>query len=245
MSTTPSRGRQSSAETRERLIGAAGRVLREHGYAGVSARTIAADAGVNSALVFYHFGGVDALLLAALDHSSQERMSLHRATAAQAETLEELVTAATRIYRDDLEHGHLALFAELVAAGVAKPELRTEISRRAEPWIAFIEEEWERVVGGSPLGRMLPAREVAHAAVTFYLGVNLFSVLDPGHDRTEAVFDLAARIAPRASLLTLRLPRRGGRRGTPGGAAEEEGTEPSGEHEEPAGTGEEGADEAR
>ena len=65
------------------------------------------------------------------------------------------------------------------------------------------------MVGGSPLGKLLPAREVAYAAITYYLGVNLFSVLDEDHSRTEAVFDLAGSLAPRAKLLTLRLPRRG------------------------------------
>ncbi|KIH98898.1 TetR family transcriptional regulator [Streptomonospora alba] len=200
--------RRSSEETRERLVAAAGRVLRDEGYAGASARTIAGAAGVNSALVFYHFGGVDQLLFAALDRSSADRMAMYRPLAARATTLEELVEAAIEIYRTDLRHGYMAEFSELAAAAVTKPELRAEINTRADPWIAFVEEHWERVVGGSPLGRLLPAREVAHGAITYYLGVNLFSVLDEDSSRTEAVFGLAGRLAPRARLLTMRLPRR-------------------------------------
>lgn len=198
---------RSSEETRRRLLDAADQVLREHGYAGTSARVVASAADVNSALVFYHFGGVDQLLLAALDRSSEARMAQHRATAGEARTVEELVEAGVRIYRDDLEQGHLAVFSELVAAAVTKPALRAEVSARAEPWLAFVEESWGRVAGGTPLGRLLPAREVANAALTFYLGVNLFSVLDPDQSRTDDVFDLARRLAPRAALLTLRLPR--------------------------------------
>ncbi|MFE1081959.1 TetR/AcrR family transcriptional regulator [Nocardiopsis alba] len=204
-------GRKNSEETRERLLTAAGEVLREEGYAGASARAIATRAEANSALVFYHFGGVDHLLLAALDRSSAERMTMYREEASRARTLEELVEVATRIYRTDLERGYITEFSELVAAAVTKPELREEIRRRSEPWIDFIADEWERVVGGSPLGGLLPAREVAYGALTFYLGVNLFSVLDEDASRTEAVFDLAGRLAPRARLLTMRLPRRGGR----------------------------------
>ncbi|WP_017603938.1 TetR/AcrR family transcriptional regulator [Nocardiopsis alkaliphila] len=201
-------GRKNSEETKERLLTAAGEVLREEGYAGASARAIATRAEANSALVFYHFGGVDQLLLATLDRSSAERMSMYEELAAPARTLEELVEVATRIYRTDLERGYITEFSELVAAAVTKPELREEIRRRSEPWIDFIAGQWERVVGGSALGRLLPAREVAYAAITYYLGVNLFSVLDEDDSRTEAVFDLAARLAPRARLLTLRLPRR-------------------------------------
>lgn len=202
-------GRRTSEETKERLLAAAREVMREEGYAGASARAIAARAEANSALVFYHFGGVDQLLLAALDRSSAERLEMYRALTARARTLEELVEAATHIYRTDLERGYIAEFSELVAAAVTKPELREEIRTRAEPWIALIEQEWTRVVGGSPLGHLLPAREVAYGAITFYLGVNLFSVLDEDRSRTEAVFDLAGKVAPRAKLLTLRLPRRG------------------------------------
>ncbi|MFC4563546.1 TetR/AcrR family transcriptional regulator [Nocardiopsis mangrovi] len=200
--------KRTSEETRDRLITAAGKVLREDGYAAASARAIAKEAGVNSALVFYHFGGVDQVLLAALDRSSEKRMALHGAAAARATSLEELVEVAVEIYRTDLEGGYLAEFCELVAAAVANPDLRAEINARAEPWIALIEENWERVLGGSPLARLLPAREVAYGAITYYLGANLFSVLDADHSRTEGVFELAARLAPRARLLTLRLPRR-------------------------------------
>lgn len=202
-------GRKNSAETKERLLTAASEILREEGYAGASARAIATRAEANSALVFYHFGGVDQLLLAALDHSSLERMAMYRELAGQARTLEELVEVATRIYRIDLERGYIAEFSELVAAAVTKPELRAEINQRSQPWIDFIAGEWDRVLGGSPLGKLLPAREVAYAAITFYLGVNLFSVLDEDQSRTEGVFDLAGALAPRARLLTLRLPRRG------------------------------------
>ncbi|WP_017598625.1 TetR/AcrR family transcriptional regulator [Nocardiopsis lucentensis] len=218
-------GRRTSEETKERLLVAAGAVLREEGYAGASARAIAARAEANSALVFYHFGGVDQLLLAALDRSSAERLAMYRELTAPARTLEELVAAATRIYRTDLERGYITEFSELVAAAVTKPELRGEIKERAEPWIAFIEQEWERVLGGSPLARLVPAREVAYGAITFYLGVNLFSVLDEDHSRTEAVFDLAAQLAPRAKLLTLRLPRRGARGGDVGLPVDDEVTE--------------------
>ncbi|MFI1253443.1 TetR/AcrR family transcriptional regulator [Streptomyces netropsis] len=198
-----------TVETKERLIAAAGTVLRTQGYGKASARTIAKEAGVNSALVFYHFGGVDPLLFAALDRSSAERMALHSATVADAATLEELAEAATRIYRDDVEGGHLTLFTELVAAAVAKPELREGIRTRAEPWQDFIEETLERVIGGTPLARLTPPRDLANAAIAFYLGANLFSVLDTDHSRTESVFAMVRRLAPRAKLLTMRLPGRG------------------------------------
>ena len=46
------------------LIDAAVETLRDHGYAGASARIVADRAGVNQGLIFYHFGSVADLLLA-------------------------------------------------------------------------------------------------------------------------------------------------------------------------------------
>jgi AcrR family transcriptional regulator len=200
--------KQNSAETKERIIEAAAQTLRTEGYAGTSARTIAKAAGCNSALIFYHFGGVDPLLLAALDRSAEQRMAAHRAAVTGAKTLEDLVEAATAIYRTDIEGGHITLFSELVGASIARPELREEIVVRAEPWIEFVEQTLDRVIGGSPLAKLMPPRDLAYAAITFYLGVNLFTHLDADRTRTEALFGLAARVAPRARLLTMRLPRR-------------------------------------
>src|SRR5512133_107184 len=46
-----------SAATREALILAATNLFAEHGFDGVSVDRIAAESGVNKALINYHFGG--------------------------------------------------------------------------------------------------------------------------------------------------------------------------------------------
>lgn len=51
-------------DTKERILDAAERLFAQHSYAGVSLRTITAEAGVNLAAVNYHFGSKDALLQA-------------------------------------------------------------------------------------------------------------------------------------------------------------------------------------
>ena len=63
------------ADTKQRLIDGALTAIRTHGIAGTSARTIAAAAGVNQALVFYHFGSVAELVEAALPDSSADLAS--------------------------------------------------------------------------------------------------------------------------------------------------------------------------
>lgn len=57
---------ESGRATMTALLDAADQVLAEEGLAGVTARTVAARAGVNKALVFYHFKSKAGLLEAVL-----------------------------------------------------------------------------------------------------------------------------------------------------------------------------------
>ncbi len=65
-------------ETRQRLLDAAVETIREQGITGTSARTIAATAGANQALVFYHFGTVDNLLVEACSRATAARVAHYR-----------------------------------------------------------------------------------------------------------------------------------------------------------------------
>ena len=59
--------RTDGRETKARLVAAATQSLREVGFAGTSAREVARRAGTHQSQVFYYFGTVPDLLLAALD----------------------------------------------------------------------------------------------------------------------------------------------------------------------------------
>lgn len=56
-------------DTRDRLIAATVAVITENGWSGVTTRSVAERAGVNPALVHYHFGSVAALRQAAAMHT--------------------------------------------------------------------------------------------------------------------------------------------------------------------------------
>ena len=189
-------GSDSSQATKERILAAAFEALRTEGFAGATSRAIARIGGFNQALIFYHFGSVDSLLLAALDASSAARLERYRSALEQARSIPDLMRMAGEIYREDREGGHTAVVAQLVSGSLARPDLAPAIVERMEPWIAFCEDALARVVAGSPVAELVPIRDLAYALMTFYLGVNLLTHLDADSSRTDALFERVTAVAP-------------------------------------------------
>lgn len=185
----------SLSGTKAEIVEAALETLREEGFAGASARAIARRGDFNQALVFYHFGSVTNLLLAALDETSRRRMSAYRAALEDANGSEELLEVALRVYREDLSTGHITVLAELIAGSLTVPELKSEIVARMEPWIDFAEEAIRRAFHDSPLAGSLPARELAYAVVALYLGVEMISHLEADDSRVDSLFATARSFA--------------------------------------------------
>src|ERR1039458_9555644 len=84
------------------IVEAALGTLKSKGFAGASARAIAREGGFNQALIFYHFGSVRTLLLAALDLIGDRRMNDYGPAFEAARTAPELARLARTMYDDDL-----------------------------------------------------------------------------------------------------------------------------------------------
>jgi hypothetical protein len=85
----------------------------------------------------------------------------------------------------------------MIAGSVARPELAPEMTARMQPWIELCEDVVGRTVAGTPLAA-IPTRELAYAIVTFYLGANLLTHIDPAGAGTDV---LVARLAELRPLL--------------------------------------------
>lgn len=184
----------SSAETRQQLVDAAFAALREEGFAGASARAIATRAEVAPALVFYHFGSVNELLVEALAHSSRTQLARYEAALADATTPSDLVTSVRAQLRDDLASGHVKVLAELVGAGSADEDLRTAVTAQVQPWITFTEATLERVLGPTGLLSLVPARQVAFAVVSLFLGLELLGDVAGEDDTVDGLFTSADQL---------------------------------------------------
>ena len=184
------------AATKRQIVEAALETLKRDGFAGATSRAIARRGGFNQALIFYHFGSLDGLLLAALDQTSEERLERYGQAVTKATSVDELVAAVARLYAEDRERGHMTVVAQMVAGSAAHTELKPALVARMEPWFELCEEAIEKGFRWLGLPELVPRRELAYAFVTFYLGVNLMTQLDEDRARTDALFQRLEALAP-------------------------------------------------
>ncbi len=194
-------GGEALTGTKLRIAEAALQTLKARGFAGASAREIASTGDFNQALIFYHFGSVHALLLAALDLVSARRMRAYRPAFEHAQTIPELAGLAREIYAEDLRDGYVTVLGEMVSGGVADAELGREVVRRLQPWIDLVETKLAALLAGSVFEAMVPPRDLAFATVALYLGMDMLSHLEGSHARAESLLDLGVRYAPLAAAL--------------------------------------------
>lgn len=196
------------ANSRQRIIDAALATLKEKGFAGTSTRAIAATGGFRSGLIFYYFPTRDDLLIAALEHASAQRLERYGDEVAAAASLGELLALLERIYVDDRESGFVRVVSEMVAGSVANPELGPRMVELVEPWILAAQTAAERVLAPTGLGQVVSARQLAFAAVTFYLGANLLTQLVPDSREVDEILATGRRLAPLLDAFGGALPRR-------------------------------------
>ena len=190
-----------SATTRRRLVGAALKTLTEKGFAGATARTIAGRARVNQALIFYHFGSVDRLLIAALDATSSARLERYRAALREVTKLSPLIDVMAGLYKEDVASGPITAVQEMVAGASSVPSLRKEVLARMTPWIGFAREMLDRLLAASVVPKMVSIDDLAFAAVAFYFGVETITNLAGDRARADALFSTGRRLAPIADAL--------------------------------------------
>jgi AcrR family transcriptional regulator len=187
--------------TRERIVEAAYETLRTRGFHAATSRAIADVGGFNPALTFYHFGSVHDLLVSALEHASAGRLERYAAEARAAPGAQDLLALMRRIYREDVESGFVRVASEMVAGAVAQPELGPRVVDLMQPWIDLAEESFARVLEGTPLAGLADPRDLASAAVMFYLGANLLTQLVPERADVDRLLEAAERGAALADLL--------------------------------------------
>ncbi|MGW2300156.1 TetR/AcrR family transcriptional regulator [Streptomyces sp. NPDC001809] len=175
-----------SLETREKLLAGALRTLVEQGITKASARAIAATAGVNQALVFYHFGSVDELLAEACRYGAEQRVARHRERLAAVGSLTELLAFGRALHEEERAAGHVAFLGQLLAGAQAHPRLAPATAAGLDLWITEIERVLVRVLAGTPFAGLTDPAALARAVGASFVGLELYEGVDP--EGAEAAF---------------------------------------------------------
>lgn len=124
----------SSEETRVALMEAVVRLTARAGTKALTARGIAGEAGVNQALVYYHFDGVGGLLNAAYERATLAMIGEYTADLTSVDTFEELYAVGVRMAHEARENGNAAVLSHLIAAAYTDEAMATMLHENMARW---------------------------------------------------------------------------------------------------------------
>jgi AcrR family transcriptional regulator len=162
-------------DPREALLDAAERLLGEVGYAGISARRLAREAGVNLGLVHYHFGSMENVFLEALERFTARLTARQKALyASDLPFIEKWRTAMRYLVEEDVSSGYEKVFLELYAMAWNRPELRKRVARVDARWRAVLTRAFAEAMREYGLDEeSFPVGAVVSLVMTFNLGMML------------------------------------------------------------------------
>ncbi|WP_327366691.1 TetR/AcrR family transcriptional regulator [Streptomyces sp. NBC_01217] len=175
--------RRYDPERRERIIDAAIRVVGAKGIAGLSHRSVAAEADVPLGSTTYHFASLDELLIAALRRSNEHFTEVVRASGALTGPAADLA-------------GELAgLLGEYFSGGRGRPELEYELylSALRRPALRPVAAEWTDGTAELLSRRTDPA--TARALIALMDGICLQVLLTGGEYDEAYAREMLRRVA--------------------------------------------------
>ena len=195
-------------DAKAKILDAAFRRLAKEGYAALSMREIARDAGVNHALINYHYRSKDQLVIAVLDEANRQLLErqkrMYRAPGGFAEKWAE----ARRFYEADFASGFVRVQAELWAASFSNPGLREKFLPRILAWKKVVLEGVREALAtleacGVELPPFLTAEVIAWWISEFWLGMEFADLLGAKEDRNQhrAALDAMQRLLERLDAL--------------------------------------------
>jgi AcrR family transcriptional regulator len=169
----------SSAETKQRLEAAVLARLRSDGIAGLSARTVAAQANVNQALIFYHYASVAKLVEAAALASVSAAIERHRDALQAASSFAELFAVGQRINDEERDAGNVAVMAQLVAGAHLDSTIGACARDCLAQWIAALQPTVAVLLDSGPLRGLVDPHGLVRAISSAFIGLELYESIDP------------------------------------------------------------------
>jgi AcrR family transcriptional regulator len=179
-------------EATEALLDAAERMLVRDGYARITTRRVAAEAGVNHGLVHYYFGSMEELLLQVLERFTGRLVARQRQMYGADLPFIEKWRSAMAYLEEDLRAGYPKVWLELQAMSWNNPEMRERLLAVDGEWRSTLRAAFERALAEYGLERDdFPLDGVVSLVMTFNKGIELelLSGIRTGHQELLAWID--------------------------------------------------------
>jgi AcrR family transcriptional regulator len=163
------------------ILDAAERLLVDVGYAGVTTRRLAEEAGVNHGLVHYYFGSLENVMVRALERFTERQIARQRAMYAAPDVpfIEKWRTAMHYLVSEDVAYEKV--WYELQALAWNRPELRERVDHVNAAWRSVLTEAFAEP--HERYGIEMPLQALVLLVVTFNEGIILerLSGVEEGH----------------------------------------------------------------
>jgi TetR/AcrR family transcriptional regulator len=182
----------ASNDTVTAFLDAAERLLIEVGYANITTRRLAEEAGANHGLVHYYFGSMEQLFVAVLERYTDRLIERQRAMYAADAPFIEKWRMAMRFLDEDRESGYQKIWYELQALAWNRSDLRERLARVHDKWRETLMEAFTPVLTEYKLDlTRFPIEAIVTLVVTFNEGVMLERLggVTTGHAELLAMID--------------------------------------------------------
>lgn len=153
------------------LLEAAKKILRQHGYAGLSTRGVAEAAGMPLSQIHYHFGSKQDMVLALFEYLNAQLLDRQNALFGDTTLkLSEQWDKACDYLDEDIASGYVRVMQELTAASWSNPAVAKVVRAGMTGWLDLITGLCRKA--GRELGGFGPltAEEVSSLVASAFIG---------------------------------------------------------------------------
>jgi AcrR family transcriptional regulator len=173
------------AETEDAFLDAAERLLIDVGYAGISTRRLAEEAGANHGLVHYYFGSMENVFVRVLERFTERLVARQRAMYARSDISgAEKWRTAMGFLESDLAAGYPKIWLELQALGWNRPDIAERVAQVNRQWRDVLTQAFDRMLDEYGVDReQFPLAGLVSMAMTFNEGIMVerLSGISDGH----------------------------------------------------------------
>jgi len=171
-------------EAEQAFLDAAERLLVSVGYAEITTRKLAEEAGLNHGLVHYYFGSMPELLLQVLERHTDRLIKRQREMYAEDKPFIEKWRTAMHYLDEDSTDGYAKVWFELQAMAWNDAEMRKRVAKVDQAWTQVVTDAIDKAVDEYGLDRRTyPLEAIVTLVSTFNLGMHLrmLSGIRTGH----------------------------------------------------------------